>query len=86
MMLERHLVNRGHVHHFVVRHDTTGWDVREEEDSKVIRQAHLDDWHRVERAVQLFDDAAVALERDGWIERRPERCPVLRSSEGTDRR
>ena len=68
MTLERYLVNQGHVHHFMVQHSTTGWDVREEEDSTIIRQAHYDDWHRVERSVQLFEQAATMLERDGWIE------------------
>jgi hypothetical protein len=69
MMLERYLVNEAHVHHFVVRHDATGWDVREEQDGAIIHRAHLDDWHRVERAVQLFDHAADALKEVGWIER-----------------
>ena len=70
MMLERALINHTHIHRFVVRTDTTGWDVREEEDDLVIRHVHLDDWHRVERAVWLFDLTALALEKDGWVESR----------------
>lgn len=68
-MLERYLVNQDHVRHLIVTHDVTGWDVREEEDAVLIHRTHHDDWHRVERAVQLFDQAAIALENDGWIAR-----------------
>jgi hypothetical protein len=68
MTTERFLINQGHVHHFIVKHDATGWDVCEEEDSTVIRQVHHNDWHRVERAVMLFDHAALVLEREGWVE------------------
>lgn len=67
-MLERYLVHQGHVHHFVIKRDVTGWDVCEEEDSTIIHRAHHHDWHRVERAVRLFEHAAIVLERDGWIE------------------
>ena len=35
------------------RHDE-GWEVREERDSEVVRQAHYQDWHRVERARRSF--------------------------------
>jgi hypothetical protein len=69
-MRERYLVHEGHVHHFAVGRDETGWNVEEEEDSILIRQAHLDDWHRVERYMQSFERVALALEDDGWIERR----------------
>ena len=69
MTLERELVNDAHIHRFVVSSDATGWSVQEEEDATVIRQSHHDDWHRVERAVQLFEHTAMTLEEDGWIER-----------------
>ena len=36
-----------------------GWDVKEEEDSNVVRRVHCTDWHRVERAIAIF-----ALHRD----------------------
>lgn len=72
MRLERRLVNSGHVRHLIVSQDTTGWELQEEEDSIVIRHAHLDDWHRVERAVRLFDYESISLERSGWIESVPD--------------
>lgn len=70
MILDRYLVNEGHVHHFVVCHGAAGWDVCEEEDSKIIHQAHHDDWHRVERVVHRFEHAALTLEQAGWTEAR----------------
>ena len=32
-----------------------GWDVKEEQGSQVLWQANYTDWHRVERAVAMFD-------------------------------
>ena len=68
MSLDRHLINHGHVHRFVVASDIGGWEVREEEDSAVLRRAHREDWHRVERDIQLFEIRALALKREGWSE------------------
>jgi hypothetical protein len=68
MSLDRHLNSHGHVRRFVVVSDLEGWDVREEEDSTILRRAHREDWHRVERDVQLFEMKARALKRAGWIE------------------
>lgn len=45
-----------------------GWEVREERDSKVIRQAHYQDWHRVERARRSFTVKLRELKADGWAE------------------
>jgi hypothetical protein len=68
MSLDRHLNSHGHLHRFVITHNLEGWDVREEEDSIVLRQTHRDDWHRVERDIQLFEIRALALKRAGWTE------------------
>ena len=46
----------------------SGWEVREEHDSRVIRSAHYTDWHRVERARMTFAREAVSLESTGWTE------------------
>ena len=69
MRIERHFVNQSHIHCFVVNHDSTGWIVHEEEDSRIIRHAHLDDWHRVERAFLRFERTAADLQQSGWVER-----------------
>jgi hypothetical protein len=69
MTFTRHLINESHVHDFIITPDARGWDVREEEDSSVLRRAHHDDWHRVERETLLFNLRALALKANGWIER-----------------
>jgi hypothetical protein len=68
MSLNHCLVNQEHVHRFVVTADVGGWEVREEEDSTVVRRMHREDWHRVERDVQLFEIRAITLKREGWID------------------
>jgi len=45
-----------------------GWEVREEQDSQVIRSARYTDWHRVERARMAFALEAATLESAGWRE------------------
>jgi hypothetical protein len=45
-----------------------GWEVREEQDSRVVRSALLLDWHRVERAQMAFAREAAKLESDGWTD------------------
>lgn len=37
-----------------------GWEVREEQDSRVIWRRRYTDWHRVERAMQVFEMSAKA--------------------------
>jgi hypothetical protein len=68
MSLDRRLINQEHVRRFVVTSDVGGWEVREEEDSAVLRRAHRKDWHHVERDIHLFEIRARALKREGWIE------------------
>lgn len=47
----------------------TGWEVRDEQDSRVIRWVRYHDWHRVERAKIMFALEASLLEESGWNER-----------------
>ena len=68
-MFERHFINQGRVHRFVVTNDRKGWEVREEEDEAVLRRARRQDWHRVERDIQLFEMRALALMGGDRIER-----------------
>ena len=46
----------------------SGWEVREERDSEVVRQVHYQDWHRVERARRSIAIELDQLERSGWSE------------------
>lgn len=45
-----------------------GWEVREERNSLVVRQARYTDWHRVERARMAFAHEAATLASSGWKE------------------
>ena len=50
-MFERNLHCDGHTRRFLIEaKGVDGWEVREEQDSAVVRAKLYDDWHRVERA------------------------------------
>jgi hypothetical protein len=46
----------------------TGWEVREERDSQVVKKVQYQDWHRVERARRSITIELDALQRKGWSE------------------
>ncbi len=46
----------------------TGWEVREERGSEVVKQVHYQDWHRVERARRSITIELDDLQRQGWSE------------------
>lgn len=54
-MVTREHRDAGLVKRFIVTRSAVGWEVREEHDSRVVRQVQYTDWHRVERALQAFD-------------------------------
>lgn len=45
----------GHTETLIVTKNAEGWEVRETCDRTVIRTQQYRDWHRVERAMQVFD-------------------------------
>ena len=55
------------VHYSIVTTDD-GWELKEERDSKVVRQAHFQDWHRVERATRSISIKLDDLRTEGWAE------------------
>jgi hypothetical protein len=56
-----------HTKKFAISHDhQLGWEVSEEEDSRVVSSIRYRDWHRVERAKQMFAEKAKALRQRGW--------------------
>ena len=66
-MFTRELTHSGHVRRFSIREARGhGWVVREEEDSRVVRQARYQDWHRVERAILAMQRQVSELEARGW--------------------
>jgi hypothetical protein len=46
----------------------SGWEVREEQGSRVVWRRSYTDWHRVERARMSFATQALALASEGWKE------------------
>jgi hypothetical protein len=54
-MLTREYTSAGHVNRFTITKGRTGWDIREERDDTVVKRANYRDWHRVERAIQVFE-------------------------------
>ncbi len=64
MEIERVVLSNGHTRRLLVTPLSQGWEVREEEDSIVVRCVRHDDWHRVERDVHLFDVAAAIVLRE----------------------
>ena len=56
-MLTRVFTHAGHTDRFTVTRSQSGWDVREERDNNVVRKVSYQDWHRVERAMQVFEFA-----------------------------
>jgi hypothetical protein len=59
-MVTREHVQSGNTKRFTITRAPKGWEVKEEHNSRLIRHTHYTDWHRVERAMQVFDLQAVA--------------------------
>jgi hypothetical protein len=68
-MYKRTFRKADQTHRFVITNsDGFGWEVREEQDSRVISRVRYTDWHRVERARTAFANQALSLELLGWKE------------------
>jgi hypothetical protein len=66
-MFTKKLTQAGHVRRFSIQEaGGHGWEVREEQDSHVIRHVRYDDWHRVERALNSMRAQVDELEESGW--------------------
>lgn len=65
-----HILRRAaHVRRFTITTtSSSGWEVRDEVDSHIIKSRRYDDWHRVERARLTFAVEAVGLRDAGWVE------------------
>jgi len=69
-MYTRLLLKSAHSKKFTVTwDDDAGWEVSEEEDSRVVLSVRYRDWHRVERAMKMFGAKATSLVKNGWTER-----------------
>jgi hypothetical protein len=68
-MYARSFRKAAHTRRFSIRDTgTSGWEVLDEKDSKVLKSVLYDDWHRVERAKAAFALEANQLRDSGWIE------------------
>jgi hypothetical protein len=66
-MFSRELTLAGHTRSFVVTPlQAEGWEIRVEEDSRLLRRSHYTDWHRVERALASLEREVAALTAGGW--------------------
>ena len=67
IMFAKELRQEGHTRKFSIRErGRDGWEVREEQDDRVLKQVCYTDWHRVERALSMFNLQIGELEGRGW--------------------
>jgi len=66
-MFAKELRQEGHTRKFFIAdRGPEGWEVREEADDRVLKQAVYTDWHKVERTMSVFNLQIVQLEGLGW--------------------
>jgi hypothetical protein len=66
-MFTKELTHAGHRRRFSISsRGEAGWEVRDVQDEQVLKQVCYTDWHRVERAQQIFNILIDELEHDGW--------------------
>jgi hypothetical protein len=53
-MFSSELSHDGHTRRLIITRSRAGWEIREEHDSRIVRTTNCSDWHRVERARQMF--------------------------------
>ena len=68
MQFVKSLRNQHQTRRYSIATTNDGWEVREERDSKVVRNDHYRDWHRVERARRSIAIELRALRAKGWRE------------------
>jgi hypothetical protein len=67
-MFNHRLQHEGRTRGFLIESRAAGgWDVLEEMDRRVVREVHYDDWHRVERTLNVFAMRVESLKNEGWV-------------------
>jgi len=67
-MFAKELYRAGHTRKFSIRDlGASGWEIRDEQDDRVLKQVCYTDWHRVERALNMFNLQIDELEDAGWV-------------------
>ena len=76
-MFAKELRCGSHTRKFSIRErGASGWEVRDEQDSRVLKHVHYTDWHRVERALNMFALQIDDLENNGWSAAPVEAAPI----------
>ncbi|MCC7125462.1 MAG: hypothetical protein IT178_11490 [Acidobacteria bacterium] len=65
-MFSKSLRNADHTRRFQIVATPSGWEMREEHDSQLVRRVEYHDWHRVERARRLMTFEMEELQHAGW--------------------
>lgn len=65
-MFTERLRNAEHTRRYSIVSTPSGWEVRQEEDSQIVRRVEYRDWHRVERARRSMAHEVSELEAAGW--------------------
>jgi hypothetical protein len=65
-MFHLSLQSADHVRRYSITANPSGWEVKLEEDREVRRSDLYLDWHRVERAMALFEREVLQLTANGW--------------------
>lgn len=68
MLFVKKLQKAQHLRRYTIETTSSGWEVRTEQDSEVVRHTHYQDWHRVERARRAFAIEVDSLREAGWRE------------------
>jgi hypothetical protein len=67
-MFNHRLEHQGRTRGFLIESRAAGgWNVLEEQDRRVVRDVHYDDWHRVERQLNVFALRVEILKNEGWV-------------------
>jgi hypothetical protein len=67
-MYSRVLRNGQQIRRFtVVDTGTSGWEVQDQTDASTVKRRVFADWHRVERAIALFESEEEVLRGRGWV-------------------
>ena len=53
-MFYSELIQDGHTKRLIITRNSGGWEICEEHDRHVVRTTRYSDWHRVERAKEIF--------------------------------
>ena len=76
-MFAKELRCAGHTRKFSIRDaGASGWEVRDEQDNRILKHIHYTDWHRVERALSIFTLQIDDLESNGWNATPLEASPI----------